>query len=74
MSIEATRAKHEDRLMALPNVVGVALGEREGTPVIQVLVTHVQPDLPAQSQVPETLDGYPVAVEPIGPVQVQDAG
>jgi hypothetical protein len=74
MSIESTRARHEERLMSLPNVVGVGIGERDGKPVIQVLVTHRQPDLPPQDRVPENVDGFPVAVEEIGAVQAQDAG
>lgn len=74
MNIESTRAKHEERLMSLPNVVSVGIGEKDGKPVIQVLVTHLQPELSPQERVPESLDGFPVAVEEVGVVQAQDAG
>lgn len=73
MSIESTREKHEATLMSLPNVVGVGIGEKDGKPVIQVLVTYLQPGLPPQDRVPENLDGFQVVVEAVGVIQAQDA-
>jgi len=66
MSIESIRAKHEQRLMSLPNVNGVGIGEKDGKPVIKVYVTQE----PVEG-IPKTLDGVDVEVEAIGPVQAQ---
>jgi len=44
MSIEAVKGKYEERLMRLPNVTGVGIGERVGKRVIKVFVTHKVPE------------------------------
>lgn len=73
MRIEAIRQKHEERLMRLPNVTGVGIGERAGREVIKVFVTRKVPEsaLPAHGVIPKTLDGYQTDVEEIGTVTAQ---
>jgi hypothetical protein len=68
--IEAVRRKHEATLMSLPNVVGVGIGERDGTPVLQVLVSRKLPptELGPDAVVPSELDGWETDVEEIGEV------
>lgn len=68
MDIEAILRKYEDRLMSLPNVVGVAIGERNKVAVIRVLVSRKLPAdrLPAEHRVPRTLDGIATDVVEIG--------
>jgi hypothetical protein len=68
MDIEDVIARHEARLLDLPNVVGVGIGERRGAPVIKVFVTQKIPEatLAADERVPRSLDGYEVDVEAIG--------
>lgn len=70
MSIEAVKEKNEERLMRLPNVTGVGIGEKAGKVVIKVLVTHKVPESALRSQeiVPKTLEGYETDVEEIGVV------
>ena len=73
MAIEDVRARHEDRLLGLPNVVGVGVGERGGEPVIKVFVAQKVPEsaLAEDERVPESLDGYEVDVEAIGEVRAE---
>lgn len=74
MSIEAVKEKNEERLMRLPNVTGVGIGEKAGKAVIKVFVTHKVPESALQPQeiVPKTLEGYETDVEEIGVVTAQN--
>lgn len=51
----------------IPGVQSVGQGEKDGKPVIRVLVST--PD--AQRQIPKTFKDYPVIVEQSGPISVQ---
>jgi hypothetical protein len=52
---------HVDSLMAIPGVVGVAIGERkDGAPCIQVLVVEGTREL--RRKIPKTLEGHPVDI------------
>ena len=72
MDIADVRQKYENDLLRLPNVNGVAIGEKVGKPVIKVFVTHKVPESSLQPQgiVPKTLDGFETDVEEIGPITV----
>ena len=59
-------------LMALPGVVGTAVGERSGQPCITVLVVQETPSL--LEQIPLDLDGYPVKVKVTGGFRAVDLG
>jgi hypothetical protein len=59
-------------LMALPGVVGTAVGERAGQPCITVLVVQETPSL--LEQIPLDLDGYPVKVKVTGGFRAVDLG
>lgn len=71
----AVQAKYAEELMALPNVVGVAVGliQRGGNYSDEVgLVVMVEQKLPEAQLTPETtipreLDGVPVDVQETGP-------
>ena len=52
--------------MAIPGVVGVAIGEHEGDPCIRVLVRESTPQL-AES-IPGRLSGYAVEIVETGPL------
>jgi len=69
-SADAVRQKYEDRLMRLPNVAGLGIGEKSGKIVIKVLVTRKVPKslLKAREIVPEFLDGYETDVEEVGDI------
>jgi hypothetical protein len=60
MSINASKDKHEEQLMRLPNVTGIGIGEKAGKAVIKVFVTHKVPesDLRPREIVPRSIDGY----------------
>ncbi len=70
MKIEAVLRKHEDALLAYPNVNGVGIGERAGRPVIKVMVIRKVPEssLPPDQILPKELEGFALDVEEIGEV------
>ncbi|HET7855447.1 MAG TPA: hypothetical protein VFL41_03225 [Gaiellaceae bacterium] len=71
--IEEAKTRHEAELLALPNVVGVGIGERDGKPTIKVFVTAKVPEteLAPEERVPSSIAGHEVDVEEIGAVQAQ---
>jgi hypothetical protein len=73
MPIAEAMSRHEDDLLALPNVNGVGIGERDGKTVIKVFVTEKVPEssLAPEERVPASLGGYEVDVEEIGIVEAQ---
>lgn len=73
MNIEAVLRKHEDALMAYPNVNAVAIGERAGRPVIKVMVSRKVPESALQPDqiLPRELDGCALDVEEIGDITAQ---
>lgn len=75
MRLESIKREHEQRLMQLPNVTGVGIGEKDGKPVIQVFVTHKVPESALQSHeiVPKQLGPYETDVEELGMVSAQAA-
>ncbi len=73
MDVKEVKKKFEGELMALPNVTGVGLGERDGTQVIKVFVVRKMPleTLSASERVPSELEGVPCDVEELGVVSAQ---
>ena len=61
-SIDQVLAAHTDSLMALPGVVGTAIGLCEGERCIKVLVA----DAKAATNIPTTLEGFRVVTEVTG--------
>src|SRR5512139_2872848 len=57
---------HTPALMAIPGVVGTAIGEQEGKPCIIVLVRKKHARL--ERDIPDRLDGYPVRIDEVGEV------
>ncbi|HEV8263628.1 MAG TPA: hypothetical protein VGQ06_01675 [Gemmatimonadales bacterium] len=64
-TIEDVLAGHTDALMAVPGVVGTAIGRSGGAPCIRVFVADASPATDAA--LPAELEGYPVKVEVTGP-------
>ena len=64
MTIEAVLAQHNDSLMALPGVVGTAIGRCDGAPCIRVFVRDSASA--GAARIAERLDGYVVRVEVSG--------
>ena len=57
--------------MAIPGVVGVAIGECRGAPCISVLVVAKTPEL--ERRLPTSLDGYPVEARVTGKIEARDS-
>jgi hypothetical protein len=74
IAIAEVKSRHEERLLALPNVTGVGIGERAGEPVIKVFVVEKVPEsaLAPEALVPPSLEGYPVDVEEIGSIEAEN--
>jgi hypothetical protein len=60
---------HDDRLLALPGVVGVYVGllEDEKTACLKVMVARMTPEL--KRAIPKTLEGYTVVIEETGVIR-----
>ena len=65
-TIDAVLAEHNDSLMAVPGVVGTAVGRCAGAPCIRILVTRTSDEL--RRQIPRELEGFPVQIDVTGPV------
>ena len=65
--IEAVLAAHNDSLMALPGVVGTAIGRCDGAPCIRVFLANSS--AAARRRIPEELVGYAVKVEVTGRIR-----
>ena len=69
-SIEAVLAAHSDSLMALPGVVGTAIGLCDGARCIRVFLAA--PNEATRQRIPARLEGYPVMVEVTGPIRARE--
>lgn len=71
--IESIKAEYEDRLLQLPNVTAVGIGEKDGKRVVKVYVTRKLPEsaLRPKDIVPRVLEGYDTDVEESGDVHAQ---
>ena len=65
-SIDEVLAAHTDSLMALPGIVGTAVGLCDGQRCIKVLLADGNPD--TKRRIPSRLEGYPVVVEVTGTI------
>jgi hypothetical protein len=65
-SIDEVLAAHTDSLMALPGVVGTAIGLCENERCIKVLLSDSNPA--TKSRIPGRLEGYRVVVEVTGTI------
>jgi hypothetical protein len=66
-SIDDVLAAHTDSLMALPGVVGTAIGLCDGERCIKVLLADTNPA--TKARIPLRLDGYRVVTEVTGTIQ-----
>ncbi len=70
VTIQDVKKQHESRLMSMPGVVSVGVGQKpDGTPVIVVGLDRPRPT--TMAQLPQSLDGYPVRVEFLGEIKAQ---
>jgi len=66
-SIEQILKDKTDKWMAVPGVVGVAIGESKGKPCIRIFTSSRPQQL--RAKIPPTIEGYPVIVEQTGPIR-----
>jgi hypothetical protein len=59
--IEEVLKAHTDHLMAIPGVVGTAIGESEGRPCIKVYVVKKTKEI--EQRIPTVLEGHKVVIE-----------
>ncbi len=71
-TFEQVLQEQTDRLMALPGVVGTAMGLCAGEPCIRVLVVEKTGDL--LKQIPTEIEGYPVVVDETGEIKALGDG
>jgi hypothetical protein len=69
-TIQEILKQHTVELMAIPGVVGTAIGECDGSPCIKVFVVKKTTDI--MNKIPSKLDGFPVAVEETGTIRRLD--
>jgi hypothetical protein len=74
---EWARNKHEPALLKLPHVLGVGVGrdDETGQDTIVVFVDRKIPsrDLRAEEVIPQSVDGVPIRIKPIGQVEAEEA-
>lgn len=78
--VRAVKARYEQKLMRLPNVIGVGIGLREvggqitDQVALSVLVSHKVPleQLRPRDRIPGELDGVPVDVREVGTFRAQE--
>lgn len=69
-TIQEVKARHQDRLLALPGIVSVGIGQNpDGKPVI--IIGLERQHHRTKARLPETLDGYAVRVDIIGQIKAQ---
>lgn len=66
-SIDEVLAAHTDSLLALPGVVGTAIGLCDGERCIKVLLADSNPD--TKTRIPSRLEGYRVVTEVTGTIR-----
>jgi hypothetical protein len=68
-TIQQVQQEHTDAWMAIPGVVGTAIGQRQGKPCILVLTAANTEQV--RRKIPPTVDGYPVVVQYTGEIHAR---
>ena len=71
-TIDEVLAAHTDSLMAMPGVVGTAIGLCDGAPCIRVLLADSSTAV--RRRIPPQLEGYRVSAEVTGPFRTRETG
>ena len=67
--IAVVKERQESKLMSIPGVAGVGIGECEAKPCLKVYVTQQTVEL--ERQIPQQVEGYKVDIEATGPIEAQ---
>jgi len=66
MDINTVLDEHQNEIMAIPGVVGVGIGSKDGGPAIVIMVNQLSDA--SRAQLPQSLEGHPVVVEESGEI------
>lgn len=69
-TIQQVQEEHTDAWMAVPGVVGTAIGQQNGEPCILVLTASNTEQV--RQTIPSTVEGYPIVVQYVGEIRAQD--
>ncbi len=69
-TIEQVQQGHTDDWMAIPGVVGTAIGQDRGKPCIVILTASSAEQM--REKIPATVDGYPVVIRYSGEIDALD--
>jgi hypothetical protein len=69
-TIERVREEHTDEWMAIPGVVGTAIGMSEGKPCVMIFTSSRTDHI--RAQIPPEVEGYPVIVQETGAFRALD--
>lgn len=69
MSIEAAQEQLTAKLISMPGVTGIAIGECGGKPCVKIMLEKKTQELMAE--IPSTYEGFPVIVEETGEIRAQ---
>jgi hypothetical protein len=69
-TIEQVQEEHTDQWMAIPGVVGTAIGLFKGKPCIKIFTSSKPQQL--QDKIPSTAEGYPVIIQETGSFRALD--
>jgi len=66
-TIEQVLNERTNEWMAIPGVVGVAIGEFKGKPCIRIFTSARPQQL--RAKIPPTIEAHPVIIEQTGPIR-----
>ena len=69
-TIEQVLSEHTDQWMAVPGVVGTAIGQSKGKPCILILTASNTEQV--RRRIPPSVGGYPVLIEYTGEIHALD--
>ena len=69
-TIQQVQEEHTDEWMAIPGVVGTAVGQDQGRPCILVFTASNTEQV--RQEIPLMVEGYPVVVQHMGEVRALD--
>lgn len=68
-TIQQVQEEHTGEWMALPGVVGTAIGQRDGQPCILILTASNTEQI--RQKIPATVEGYAVVVQYVGEIRAR---
>jgi hypothetical protein len=69
-TIQQVQEQHTNEWMAIPGVVGTAIGQDKGKPCILILTAANTEQI--RKRIPAMVDGYPVVVQYVGEIHALD--